>query len=74
MRYKVASTKNIDRLEGDNLLVELLKLRGVEKPMELLNLSPSVLNDATMFRGMKQAIDMFHKHITNESRIHIIVD
>ena len=74
MRYKVASTKNIDRLEGDNLLVELLKLRGVEKPMELLNLSPSVLNDATMFRGMKQAIDMFHKHIVNTSCIHIIVD
>ena len=38
LRYIVNSKKNIDRLDGDNLLLELLKLRGVEKPQELLNL------------------------------------
>lgn len=74
LRYIVNSKKNIDRLDGDNLLLELLKLRGVEKPHELLNLSPHVLCDATMFRGMKQAIDMFHKHMIHDSNIHIIMD
>ena len=74
MRYKVASKKNIDRLEGDNLLLELLALRGVESPVELLNLSPKVLCDATKFRGIKDALDLFHKHIKHQSRIHVIVD
>lgn len=74
MRYKVASKKNIDRLEGDNLLLELLALRGVENPVELLNLSPRVLCDATKFRGIKDALDLFHKHIKHQSRIHVIVD
>lgn len=74
MRYKVASKKNIDRLEGDNLLLELLALRGVENPVELLNLSPRVLRDATKFRGVKDALDLFHKHIKHQSRIHVIVD
>lgn len=74
MRYKVGSNKNIDRLEGDNLLVEILKLRDVENPMELLNLSPKVLHSATLFRGMKEAIELFHKHIKEGSNIHILVD
>ena len=74
LRYIVNSKKNIDRLDGDNLLLELLKLRGVEKPHELLNLSPHVLCDANDFRGIKEAIELFHKHIINESRIHIIID
>ena len=73
MRYKVASKKNIDRLEGDNLSLELLALRGVENPVELLNLSPRVLCDATKFRGIKDALDLFHKHIKHQSRIHVIV-
>ena len=74
MRYKVASKKNIDRLEGDNLLLELLALRGVENPVELLHLTPRVLCDATKFRGIKDALDLFHKHIKHQSRIHVIVD
>ena len=74
LRYIVNSKKNIDRLDGDNLLLELLKLRGVEKPQELLNLSPQVLCDANDFRGINEAIELFHKHIINESRIHIIID
>ena len=74
LRYIVNSKKNIDRLDGDNLLLELLKLRKVEKPHELLNLSPQVLCDANDFRGINEAIDLFHKHIINESRIHIIID
>ena len=74
LRYIVNSKKNIDRLDGDNLLLELLKLRGVEKPQELLNLSPQVLCDTNDFRGIEEAIELFHKHIINESRIHIIID
>lgn len=74
LRYIVKSKKNIDRLNDDDLLKEILKLRGVEDVEEFLHLTPSVLNDATMFRGMKQAIDMFHKHMIHDSNIHIIMD
>lgn len=74
LRYIVSSKKNIDRLDGDNLLLELLKLRGVEKPHELLNLSPQVLCDATGFRSISRAIEMFHKHMIHDSNIHIIMD
>ncbi len=71
MRYKIGSSKNIDRLEGDNLLIEILKLREVEKPMELLNLSPSVLHSATLLRGAREAIELLRKHVTKGSNIHI---
>ena len=74
LRYLIRSNKNIDRLEGDNLLVELLKLRGIENVNEYLNLSPQVLCDTNDFRGIEEAIELFHKHIINESRIHIIID
>lgn len=74
MRYKIGSSKNIDRLEGDNLLIEILKLREVEKPMELLNLSPSVLHSATLLRGAREAIELLRKHVTKGSNIHILID
>ena len=69
LRYIVNSKKNIDRLDGDNLLLELLKLRNVEKPHELLNLSPHVLCDANDFRGIREAIELFHKHIIIDSDV-----
>ena len=74
LRYIVNSKKNIDRLDGDNLLLELLKLRGVEKPQELLNLSPQVLCDATGFRSISRAIELFNSHLNANSNIHIIID
>ena len=64
LRYIVNSKKNIDRLDGDNLLLELLKLRNVEKPHELLNLSPQVLCDANDFRGIREAIELFHRRMS----------
>ena len=67
LRYIVNSKKNIDRLDGDNLLLELLKLRGVEKPQELLNLSPQVLCDANDFRGINEAIELAKPYGDDES-------
>lgn len=74
LRYIVKSKKNIDRLNDDDLLKEILKLRGVEDVEEFLHLTPRVLCDATKFRGIKDALDLFHKHIKHQSRIHVIVD
>ena len=75
MRYLVANKKNIDRLANDDLLYEILAMRGVENPRELLNLSPNVLCDAYDFRNIDDAVDLFFRHVGwLKDNIHIIID
>lgn len=74
MRYEVHNRKNIDRLTDDNLLVELLTMRGVENAYELLNLNPSVLKDGWKFRNMEEAIGLLDSHLLHNDHIHIIMD
>lgn len=74
MRYEVHNRKNIDRLTDDNLLVELLTMRGVGNAYELLNLNPSVLKDGWKFRNMEEAIELLDLHLLHNDHIHIIMD
>lgn len=72
MRYMVTNRTNIDRI--DDLLEVLLEMRGVENPQGFLHLTPSVLKDPMSFRNMGEAVEMLHKHMMNNSNIHIIMD
>lgn len=74
MRYIVANNKNIDRLGDNELLIELLRMRGVESPSQILNLSPHVLHDTYLFKNIDRALEMFHYYMTRDSKIHIIMD
>ena len=75
MRYLVANKKDLNRLTNDDLLYEILKMRGVENPQELLNLSPDVLCNPYKFKNINQAVDLFHHHVSwLKGNIHIIID
>lgn len=74
MKYIVHNNKNIDRLGEDELLHELIKMRGVENPNAVLNLSPKVLHSAFKFNNIERALDVFNYHMTNDTNIHIIID
>lgn len=71
MRYNVANRSNLDRIE--NLLEELLLMRGVEDPSGFLHLTPDILIDPFSFRNMNEAVDLLYKHINN-GKVHIIID
>ena len=45
MKYETRIKKSIDRLSEEQLLHELLKVRGVDNPSELLNLTEEVIHD-----------------------------
>ena len=75
MKYIVNNKKNIDRMDDTELLIELLKMRGVEHPLEMLNLSPKVLYDASDFNNIDEAMELFHDRIeVNKDKVHIIID
>ena len=75
MKYIVNNKKNIDRMDDTELLIELLKMRGVEHPLEMLNLSPKVLYDASDFNNIDKAMELFHDRVeVNKDKVHIIID
>lgn len=74
MRYLVANKKNIDRLANDDLLYEILAMRGVENPKLLLNLSPEVLCNPYDLNNVREATDLLHHHMWQKNKIHVIID
>ena len=74
MKYVVKSKRNIDRMDDTELLAEILTIRGVEHPMEMLNLTSRVLHDGYELRNMAIGLDLFDWHIKHDSNIHIIID
>lgn len=74
MKYVVKNEQNYGYMSDDELLHLLLTQNGVEDVDTFLNLTPSVLHGELEQPYMKEGLELFHKHITNRSRIHIIVD
>jgi single-stranded-DNA-specific exonuclease len=74
VKYVVKSKRNIDRMDDTELLAEILTIRGVEHPMEMLNLTSRVLHDGYELRNMAMGLDLFDWHIKHDSNIHIIID
>lgn len=73
MNY-IVKNKNYEYLSDNELLVKLLEERGVEEPNKLLKLRKSCLHDAKLFKNMDKALQLFDKHIKNESKILLIYD
>ena len=64
INYTVRSTKSIDRMTDNELLLELLKMRGVEDPQALLDIDARRASqqwDAYSFKNSSRAI-MFFSH------------
>lgn len=75
MKYIVNNKKNIDRMDDNELLIELLKMRGVENPLEMLHLTHKVLYDANDFNNIDEALELFHDRVEiNKDKVHIIID
>lgn len=74
MKYVVKNEQNYGYMSDDELLHLLLTQNGVEDVDTFLNLTPSVLHGELEQPYMKEGLELFHKHTTNGSRIHIIVD
>lgn len=73
MNY-IVKNKNYEYLSDNELLVKLLEQRGVKEPNKLLKLRKSCLHDAMLFKNMDKALELFDKHIKNESKILLIYD
>lgn len=74
MKYIVKNKKSYEYVSDNELLHLLLKQRGVEDPELLLNLTPDVLHGELEQPFMEFGIKLLHYHISNNNRIHIIVD
>ena len=75
MKYVARINKSIDRMSDEQLLYELLKVRGVENPSGLLNLTENVLHDPYLFKNLQFGLDMLKFYLEKEdSHIHIFFD
>lgn len=63
-----------DFIHEENLLQTLLLNRDVAEPDRLLNLTKEEVHDGMLLRNMNEGLELLHKHIKNDSDIHIIVD
>lgn len=73
MKYKAKFDK-YERLTDDELLNKLLVDRGVENPSKLLILNESVIQNAKLFKNMKEGLYLIDKYILNGGKVCIIVD
>lgn len=77
MKYAVKCKKSIDRMSDEQLLKELLYLRGVEDVETLLKIDEGkgrMLFDSYRFNNMNDGLDLFYKHLEDGSPIHLLMD
>jgi single-stranded-DNA-specific exonuclease len=68
--------KNINSIKGfgNDILLNILKARGIENPKMFLNLTDKVLEDYKNYDNMDIAGKTYLKHINAENKIGIVVD
>ena len=75
MKYETRIKKSIDRLSEEQLLYELLRVRGVDNPSELLNLTEEVIHDPNLLVDMDYGLEMLKHYLDmQEPHIHIFFD
>lgn len=77
LRYTVKSKKSIDRMSDEELLLELLELRGVKSPRDLLAIDrgqAQCLYDTMKFDNMKTGLELFKSHLDVGNPIHLLMD
>ena len=66
--------KGYDFIQEESRLQTLLINRDVTEPDRLLNLTKAEVHDGMLLKNMEQGLELLHKHIKNNSRIHILID
>ena len=77
LRYEVKSHRSLDRMSDEELLLELLELRGVQSPQDLLAIDRGqgkCLYDAMSFDNMKDGLELFRGHLDAGNAIHLLMD
>lgn len=75
MNYETRIKKSIDRLSEEQLLHELLRVRGVDNPSELLNLTEDVIHDPNLLIDMDYGLEMLKHYVDmKEPHIHVFID
>lgn len=77
LRYTVKSKKSIDRMSDEELLLELLELRGVKSPRDLLAIDrgqAQCLYDTMKFDNMKTGLELLKSHLDVGNPIHLLMD
>ena len=75
MKYETRIKKSIDRLSEEQLLHELLLVRGIENPYEFLNLTEDVIHDPQLLVNMQQGVNMLYHWVTQDkAHIHLLMD
>ncbi|MFQ9545325.1 MAG: DHH family phosphoesterase [Clostridium sp.] len=74
LQFKSKSLVRFEKLNEEEILKELFRLRGVDNMKEFLNLSEKNLYNGMLLKNMKEGLNLYHKHIINDSRILILVD
>jgi len=67
------------KIIGDNNYLgdvkeEFFKNRGVSNPKDIINVSSKSLTDPYLFKNMRESVDLFSRHNSNNSNILFIVD
>jgi len=63
-----------DFIHEEDLLETLLVNRDVTEPDRLLNLTENEVHNGMLFKNMREGLELLHKHIRNNSKIHILID
>lgn len=75
MNYHVKSKRSLDRMSDEDLLFELLRLRGVEDPLALLRVEVEPkLHDMELLRNIYEAIELFRYHLEQGNDMHLLID
>ena len=77
LRYEVKSHRSLDRMSDEELLLELLELRGVKSPQDLLAIDRGqgkCLYDAMSFDNMKDGLELLKGHLEVGNPIHLLMD
>ena len=77
LRYEVKSHRSLARMSDEELLLELLELRGVQSPQDLLAIDRGqgkCLYDAMSFDNMKDGLELLKGHLDAGNAIHLLMD
>ena len=71
MKYKLFENSLNDK---DNVIETVLLNRGIENPLEYLNLHESCTNNYNNLENISEAVECFEKHFERGDDIAVLVD
>lgn len=71
MKYKLFENSLNDK---DNVIETVLLNRGIENPLEYLNLNESCTNNYNNLKNISEAVECFEKHFERGDDIAVLVD